>query len=310
MKAHHKGIHHITAMAGDPKKNHHFYTQTLGMRMVKKSVNQDDPTTYHLFYGNHNGTPGSSLTFFPWPRAAQGKAGTGEAVAVALSVPEGSLEYWSQRLEEAGINVEGPNERFGHSLIRFKDPDNIRIEIVDDKTVGEIPYWPGSPVPESHGIRGFWGTTLKLQTAASTAPILTDLLGFTQAERDENMILYRTDAPIGNAVMIEETSDPQQGRNGHGIIHHVAFRTKNDEELEKLRQEVARIGLHPTEIIDRHWFHSVYFRTPGGVLFEMATDGPGYDVDEDPGRLGEKLILPPWLESRRKWIESKLPEIE
>lgn len=303
------GIHHITALAGDAQVNAEFYVQQLGMRLVKKSVNQDDPGTYHLFYGNREGDPGSGLTFFPWPRAAQGKAGVGEAVSVALAVPSVSMDFWAERLAEQGIEFDGPVDRFGYQVWQFQDPDSMKLEFVFDTRVDELSGWDQGSVPAEYGIRGFWGATLLLEEIESTSRILTEVFGFEKNGEEEGQVLYSTDAHIGHSVILQKGS-VRPSRSGRGTIHHVAFRAKDDEDLMEFRSKVIQMGLHPTDYIDRHWFHSVYFRTPGGVLFEIATDGPGYDVDEDSARLGEKLILPPWLESRREWIESRLPAIE
>ena len=308
MKTHHKGIHHITAMAGDAQRNAEFYVQQLGMRLVKKSVNQDDPGTYHLFYGNADGDPGSGLTFFPWPMAAQGKPGVGEAVSVGLAVPSGSMGYWAERFSELGIDFDTPEEPFGQSTFRFKDPDLMQLELVFDEKVDSLPAWSHGSVPEDYGIRGFWGTTLRLQEADPTARVLKEVFEFDLTAEVDNRQLYTTDAPFGSSVIIE-TSEYKHTPNGRGTIHHVAFRASDDDELAELRERVLQLGLHPTDFIDRHWFHSVYFRSPGGVLFEIATDGPGYDVDEAADRLGQKLILPPWLEPQRELIERRLPEI-
>lgn len=308
MKTDQKGLHHITALSGDAQLNADFYVKKLGMRLVKKSVNQDDPGTYHLFYGNKNGDPGSGLTFFPWPMARQGKAGVGEAVTVSLAVPSGSMEYWKQRLAENEIVYEGPVEMFGKTRIRFQDPDEMKLELVFDENVDGMPGWPESTVPAESAIQGFEGTTLRLQEAEPTARVLEEIFGFTAAGEEGNSKLYTTDAPVGGSVIIE-TADNMPSANGRGIIHHVAFRAKDDEELKAMREKVVEMGMYPSDFIDRFWFHSVYFRTPGGVLFEIATDGPGYAVDEDADKLGEKLVLPPWLESKREKIEDHLPEI-
>lgn len=308
MKTYHNGIHHITAMAGDAQQNADFYVKKLGMRLVKKSVNQDDPGTYHLFYGNADGDPGSGLTFFPWPNAAQGKPGIGEAVSVGLAVPSGSMEYWAEHLSEEEIGFEGPEKSFGKTIFRFKDPDLIQLELVFDDKVDALPAWSGSRVPEEYGIRGFWGTTLHLHEAEPTAEVLEKVFGFSLTNEENNQKLYTTDAAFGSSVIIENAK-PKLSSNGKGIIHHVAFRAKDDDHLAELREKVLGLGLRPTEFIDRHWFHSVYFRSPGGVLFEIATDGPGYVVDEDTDKLGQKLILPPWLELKREMIEKRLPEI-
>lgn len=309
MENHDKGIHHITVLAGDAQRNADFYVKSLGMRLVKKSVNQDDPGTYHLFYGNANGSPGSGLTFFPWPMAQQGKPGLGEAVRVALAVPSDSMDYWVEHFGAKGIDFDGPYNRFGQQAIGFNDPDRLQLELVFDKQVDKMPGWEKGTVPAEYGIRGFRGTTLRLKEYQATAEVLKNVFEFEEAGREDNARLYTTDAPIGGSVIIEE-GEAKPSANGRGIIHHVAFRAEDEDELADLRKKVIDTGLNPTKIIDRHWFHSVYFRSPGGVLFEIATDGPGFDVDEDSDKLGEKLILPPWLESKREQIEKRLPEIK
>lgn len=308
MEKHFNGIHHISVLAGDAQRNARFYTRTLGMRLVKKSVNQDDPGTYHLFYGNAVGSPGSGLTFFPWPMARQGKAGTGQAVRVALSVPEDSANFWVQYLAEEGLDFDGPYERFGEQAIAFADPDGLRLELVFDRLSAGLPAWDGGNVPPQSGIRGFKGTTLQLKEAEGTAEVLTKVFGFAHVASNGNSQHYTTDAPIGNSVIIEEGKNTLAS-NGRGIVHHVAFRAADRQDLEQKRAQVFEMGLHPTEVIDRHWFLAVYFRSPGGVLFEISTDGPGYAVDEDADKLGQKLILPPWLEVQRAEIERALPEV-
>ena len=309
MKNHHKGIHHITALAGDAQRNADFYVKSLGMQLVKKSVNQDDPGTYHLFYGNATGSPGSGLTFFPWPMARQGKPGLGEAVNVALAVPEDSINYWAEHFGEEGIDFDGPYDRFGQQAIGFKDPDQLQLELVFDIKAEQLPGWDQGTVPAEYGIRGFWGTTLRLKEEGPTADVLKNVFGFEKSDSSEGTHLYTTNAPAGGSVIIEK-GEEKPSANGRGIIHHVAFRTKDNNEQKEMRNKVINMGLNPTDVIDRHWFHSVYFQSPGGVLFEIATDGPGYTVDEDADKLGGKLILPPWLESRREMIEKRLPDVD
>ncbi len=308
MEKHEKGIHHITALSGDAQRNADFYVKSLGMRLVKKSVNQDDPGTYHLFYGNANGTPGSGLTFFPWPMAQQGKPGLGEAVKVAFAVPSNSMEFWVEHFGAEGIEFDGPYDRFGQQAIGFKDPDRLQLELVFDEQVNQLPGWDEGTVPAEYGIRGFRGTTLRLKEHEATAEVLKNVFEFEKTDHEDNAWLYTTNAPIGGSVIIEK-GESKPSANGRGIIHHVAFRAEDDDELGRLRKKVIEMGLNPSTIIDRHWFHSVYFRSPGGVLFEIATDGPGYDVDEDSDKLGQKLILPPWLEPKREMIEKRLPDI-
>jgi glyoxalase family protein len=310
MTEHQKGIHHITILSGDAQANYNFYVKTLGLRMVLKSVNQDDPGVYHLFYANGAGKPGSSITFFPWPLAHQGKPGTGEAVAVSFAVPSGSAGYWEDRFSGQDVNYSGPSKRFGLDIIRFRDPDNLTLELVFDPAADAVGAWPEATVPEEHGIRGFWGTTLRIADTADTARLLTDVFGFSESAREGNMVLLKSGSEIGHSVILEKADAHDFGRNGRGIIHHIAFRARDEEEELEMRSKVIAHGLHPTEVIDRHVFKSVYFRSPGGVLFEIATDGPGYrSVVDREAEMGRELFLPEWLEARRGEIERMLPEI-
>ncbi|RNC83312.1 MAG: ring-cleaving dioxygenase [Balneola sp.] len=306
---HNKGLHHITVLAGDPQSNFDFYTKGLGMRMVKKSVNQDDPSTYHLFYGNEAASPGSSLTFFPWPRAHKGTTGVGESVNVAFRVPKDSVGFWIEHLNYLDIKHSDFFELFGKKTIRFEDPDGLELNMVFDGGAKEQVSSYDSPVPNEYAIQGFDSTRLKVANPEGTVDVLTNVLGFGEESSSGELTLFQTDANIGSSVIIEEENGTQ-GHGGRGIVHHVAFRAKDLDDLKDLREKVLSKGLHPTEVIDRHWFRSIYFREPGGVLFEIATDDPGYDVDEDFEHLGEKLILTPWLEPRRELIESILPNLE
>ena len=305
---HEKGIHHISVLAGNPAENYNFYVNKLGMRLVKKSVNQDDPSTYHLFYGNEAAQPGSSITFFPWPRAHKGIPGTGESVNVAFKVPENSQDFWLKRLSDLEIEHSDLFDVFGNPAIRFQDPDGLELDFVFDGNAKEKVSGFETTVPVDHAIQGFWSTRLNLSEADGTVDVIKDLFGFEEKESKGNLTRFETEANIGGNLIIE-TGNDSLGKNGRGIVHHVAFRAKDVAELETLREQVLSKGLHPTQVIDRHWFNSVYFKEPGGVLFEIATDGPGYDSDEDFEHLGEKLVLPPWLEPRRTLIESTLPEL-
>ncbi|HET6527308.1 MAG TPA: VOC family protein [Balneolaceae bacterium] len=305
-----RGIHHISVVAGSPQQNYDFYVKKLGMRMVKKTVNQDDPTNYHLFYANSEGRPGSSLTFFPWPGARKGKPGSGEATAVSLAVPEDSFSFWQERLSELEITYK-PSEHFGRKGLSFEDPDGLQLHLVsDDMGAGDLKDWPKSPVPKEHRIRGFWSTTLQLDRTDETEEILTSILGFSKTETAGKSTLYRAASALGRYVIVDKV-EPKQGLNGAGIVHHVAFQAKDEEDLAAMREQVIAFGLQPTQIIDRHFFKSVYYRTPAGVLFEMATDGPGYFVNADPDEdQAEKLELTPWHEPQRKAIEAALPTIK
>ena len=306
---HHKGIHHITVLAGDAQHNAEFYTHLLGMRLVKKSVNQDDPGTYHLFYGNQSANPGSSLTFFPWPNAVQGKPGTGEVVNVGLQVPEGTQDYWESRLSENEVKYDVVDV-FGRTALRFQDPDGLELDLVFEGEAKDKVENVDYVVPFDKTIQGFWGARMKLTEREHTEKLIHELFEFEEKAQEDNLYLYQTDAPIGHSVIIEVADTPEHGQNGRGIVHHIAFRAEDQEELDQLRQKVGGRGLHPTQIIDRHWFKSVYYRIPAGILFEMASDDPGYTVDEEFEELGEHLILPPWLENKRDRIEQILPEIK
>jgi len=308
-KSYKPGIHHITVLAGDPKANAEFYVKKLGMRLVKKSVNQDDPGTYHLFYANEAAQPGSSLTFFPWPRAHKGETGTGEAVNVALRVPAHSMHFWLSRLKEEQIEHGEEFELFGHPALRFNDPDGLQLDLVFEGTAKEKVSSYQSTVDPDFAIQGFFGTRLKVVEPEATAALITELFGFTEKSTQNGLSLYQTGADTGNHLYIQQSPE-KTGKGGRGIVHHVAFRTRDEDHLSELREQVIQRGLNPTKIIDRHWFKSVYFREPNGVLFEMATDGPGYAVDENFEELGQKLILTPWLEPYRERIEQTLPNLE
>jgi len=306
-----KGIHHISIISGEAQRNADFYVNTLGLRMVLKSVNQDDPGSYHLFYANKNGDPGSSITFFPWPKAVKAEYGAGETVAIAFSVPESSIEFWKDHFEKLNIPQKEVFERFGKKVLPFFDPDGLPLELVEDSLSEDIEAWEKSSIPSDYQIRGFWSATLRINEFEGTQNILEEVLGFKVAESDENFKRLSTESPLGHSIILEKTDQPINNRTGRGSVHHVAFRAKDEEQLEVMRKKVMDMGLNPTEILDRHVFKSVYYRTPGGILFEMATDGPGYGIahhsDEE---MGKKLFLPPWLEEKRDQIENKLTPIK
>jgi len=304
-----KGIHHITVLGGDGQRTTDFYVKTLGLRMIMKTVNQDDPSTYHLFYVNGSKQPGSSMTFFPWPMAVQGKPGSGEATVVSFSAPAGTEGFWADRFGELGVDFDGPFKRFGRNVMQFMDPDRLKLELVFESGLEKVPAWTEGTVPAEQGIRGFWGTKLSIEQTEETGKLLEEVFGFEKKVEDGNQSLYQTGADIGNAVILEKV-ERKQGTNGRGIIHHVAFRAKDDEEQEWMRREVMNRGLRPTEQIDRHFFRSVYFLSPGGVLFEIATYGPGYDSVQNEQSLGKELYLPKSLEHRREMIEKRLPVIK
>lgn len=311
MKRDNKGIHHISIISGDAQTNAEFYVKKLGLRMVLKSVNQDDPGTYHLFYANAEGEPGSSITFFPWKRAVKSNTGTGEVERISFSVPEDTISYWQNRLDELNVPVDEPFERFGKTVLPFEDPDGLKLEIIEDDRSRDLAGWKDSDVPLDKAIRGFWGANLLLSQPEETAEILTDILGFEKSYEKGNQILYETGSELGHSVILEKADDTQYGKTGRGTVHHIAFRTKDEEQLKEFRQKVIAKGLSPTNVIDRHVFKSVYFQTPGGVLFEIATDGPGYQsVASSDEEMGHELFLPDFLEPKRDMIEQRLEPIE
>lgn len=305
------GIHHITAIAGDPQGNLDFYADVLGLRLVKRTVNFDDPTTYHLYYGNETGGPGTILTFFPWRGMPSGRRGHGQVVTTAFSVPEGSLGYWRERLESFGSLAEPPEERFGDTVLAFSDPDGLKLELVAHEEAEAMPAWKASPVPVERAIRGFHSAALCLGSYERTASLLTERFGFEDAGREGNR--FRFEAPggpgPGRRVDLVCAPDMPVGRMGIGTVHHIAWRARDEEEQKVWRERILAHGLDVTPVLDRHYFRSIYFREPGGVLFEIATDPPGFAVDEPLARLGGSLTLPPWLEPARQRIEAALPSL-
>ncbi len=302
------GLHHITVIAGDAQRNLDFYTGRLGMRLVKKSVNQDSPDTYHLFYADGAGHPGTDLTFFPWPASGPGKKGTGLTVEVALAIPAGSLGFWADRLKDiAGA----PVTRFGEQALPFADPDGLDLVLVETADPRDFTPWADGPVPPAHQIRGLHGARLWERNVETTGLFLVDGLGMHKVGVEDGWHRYAAGpAASGRYVELRELPDGARGRWGTGIVHHVAWRVSDDAAEQAVRMRVHRAGASPTEVIDRFWFRSVYFKEPGGVLFELATDGPGFAVDEAPEHLGETLVLPPWLEPHRGEIEAGLPVLK
>jgi glyoxalase family protein len=306
------GLHHVTAIAGDPIRNFGFYTRDLGLRFVKRTVNFDDPGTYHFYYGDETGRPGTILTFFPWTRVPAGRRGVGETHQTAFRVPQRSLGYWTQRLVEKGIAHEAQETRLGESVLPFTDPDGMALALVGVPGAENEPGWTNGEVPAQHAIRGFHGVTLLLDSAAKTAAILTDVLGFTETGCEGPVIRFKAPGDVeGSIVDIHEAKGASRGQQGGGSVHHIAFRAADDAEQVKLAQKlVSNHGLRPTEQKDRNYFRSIYFREPGGVLFEIATDIPGFAVDEPVATLGRELKLPGFLEPHRKQIEGVLPSLD
>jgi glyoxalase family protein len=309
MSAETTGIHHVTAIAGEPQRNVDFYASLLGLRVVKKTVNFDDPGTYHLYYGDGAGTPGSIMTFFPWPRAPRGRIGVGQLTVTSFSFPAASLGYWTGRLVEGGVRFDKPEDRFGETVLRFSDPDGLRLELIaagEDRREG----WAKGPAPAEHSVRGFHHITLAVADPSRTAELMTGTLGFRQTREAEGRARYETgEGGPGNTVDIANGTGFPRGTMGVGTVHHVAFRAGDEQTQLELREQVNALGYNATPVLDRNYFRSIYFHEPGGVLFEIATDPPGFAVDEDPEHLGEKLKLPPWLEPRREELEGLLPSL-
>ena len=328
------GIHHITAIASNPQKNIDFYTNFVGLRLVKLTVNFDDPQTYHLYYGDDIGRPGTILTFFPWQYVPKGFRGTGQVITTSFLIPEGSIDYWIERLKRYGISFSGPINRFdGKELvITFSDPDGMELEFIALKNI-ELRtdhVWKKGPIPEEYATRGIHSATLLSEEYERTAVILTENLGFSKTKGEGNRIRFeikdnekKIDELFSNKKKRELTlldSSPtvdllciphsQRGSIGVGTVHHIAWRTPTDKSQTDVRKKIISAGLEATPVIDRRYFHSVYFREPGGILFEIATDPPGFTIDQKEEDLGQKLLLPEWLESDRKNLEKLLPKIK
>jgi len=306
------GIHHVTAISGRADRNFDFYTRVLGMRFVKKTVNFDDPGTYHLYYGDEAGHPGTILTFFPWEHATPGRAGVGLAQTTAFRVPASSIGYWTHRFLDKGVAHEALGRQFGEPVLSFTDPDGLSLALVGVSGAEAEAAWSNGEVPAAEAVRGFHGVTLMLADAAPTGAILKDVFGFTEAGREGSLVRFRSnDTPIGGVVDIREAKGFLAGSQGRGSIHHIAFRAPDDAaQADMARKLVEGHALRPTAQIDRQYFRSVYFREPGGVLFEIATDEPGFAVDEPVVSLGRDLKLPGFLEPKRKQIEAALPPLE
>ncbi len=301
------GIHHVTAIASDPQRNLDFYVGLLGLRLVKRTVNFDDPETYHLYYGDEVGTPGSIMTFFPWPGARPGRHGTGQVAVTAFAVLPPSLGFWVERLVRHGIRYEGPTQR----VISFKDHDGLMVEIVGHPGAEARPAWGAAPgIPREHAIRGLHGVTIWADKGDATERVLVDTLGFRPVHEDGSTRRFAVgDGGPGTIVDVRSVGGFVHGAGGAGTVHHVAWRVPDDGVQLQMREVVTQAGLDPTPVIDRNYFHSVYFREPGGVLFELATDPPGFAIDEPVAELGQRLMLPRQYEAQRVQIEAILPPI-
>jgi glyoxalase family protein len=331
-----QGLHHITAIAGNAQRNHDFYTRVLGLRMVKKTVNFDDPGTYHFYYGNENGDPGTILTFFPWEGIGNGRTGTGMATEIGYSVPKDSLEFWADRFKTHNTAHDPIAERLGETYLAFSDPDGLKIALIASKYPDDRAPWTTPEVTNTAATKGFHSVTLTLKSIKPTAAILTDIFGYELKEQEGNRYRYITPGPsvgpsaaapsdrrrpsdlgaspisASPASIVDLIEAPQETRgvNAGGTNHHVAFRVPNEAVQMEYREKILSKGLHITPKINRDYFYSLYFREPGGVLFELATDTPGFTVDEPLNELGEHLKLPSQYESMRKDIEKSLPQLQ
>ncbi|MFL5478106.1 MAG: ring-cleaving dioxygenase [Gemmatimonadaceae bacterium] len=305
------GLHHITCISGAAQDNVDFYSGVLGMRLVKKSVNQDSPGTYHLFYADADGHPGTDITFFPWPEMPPAKEGAGLATEVSLAIPLGAIDYWIGRLGEHHIAVGEIETRRATSAVTFRDPHGLPLSLHETGDDREFTAWADSPVPPEKQIRGLHSVRLWERDHALSSAFLTGVLGFVDIGVEQEWQGFSIGGGgSGRYLEIREAADADRGRWGTGGVHHVAWRVPDDKSELEVRERIDRARRRPTEVIDRFWFKSVYFLEPGGVLFEIATDGPGFTVDEDPATLGEHLVLPPWLEPHRGEIEAALPPIK
>jgi len=304
-----QGLHHVTAIASDPQANVDFYTRTLGLRLVKQTVNFDAPGTYHLYYGDEAGSPASLLTFFPWPGIAAGRLGAGMMTTTAFSVPEASLGWWHERLRALAVDVDDPRTRDEEELLTFRDPDGMVIDLV--ASVGDTRSGSDgvADIPAEHAVRGLHHITLSEQQLDPSAAMLTELLGLDLAGSTGGRSRFTMPAGASGGLVDVEAGVAGRGRQAGGTVHHVAFRAPDLATMAGWRDELLESGVRVTEILDRQYFRSIYFREPGGVLFEIATDEPGFATDEPLLELGRTLKLPPWLEPDREQIAAALPSL-
>lgn len=303
------GIHHVTCITGDVQKCVNFYVEVLGLRFIKKSINQDLPDTYHIYFGDYLGTPGSAMTFFGWPTWPARRAGSGQVTTVSFAVPPGSLDFWSSRLRKLGVESSRLG-RFAADAIVLTDPDGIELELVDRASDDRYVPWRDSSVGVEHAIRGFDSVTLTVAEAAGTVDLLQHTMGFRKVDQEDSRSRFETGegGPHATIDVIESPEGPH-GEESIGTVHHVAWRTPDDAAQKVWRETLTRAGRNVTPVIDRWYFKSIYYREPGGVLYEIATDAPGFTVDEPPERLGSALSLPPWFQVRRDQLDSILPPI-
>jgi glyoxalase family protein len=301
------GFHHITAIVGHPQENIDFYTQILGLRLIKQTVNFDDPGTYHLYYGDETGTPGTIITFFPWPDAQKGRRGTGQVTAIAFALAADALDYWVERLKQHNVEITGPTTRFNERVISFLDPHGLALELVAHQDLSSGKGRTRGPIPEPYAIQGFSGTTMSEAQQKPTHTMLTEVLGFRLHQQEGNRYRYTvgTGGPGSHIDILHLPNEPH-GRIAVGTVHHIAWRTEDDAHQLAWRSYLLKHNSNVTPVLDRRYFHSIYFNEPGGILFEIATNPPGFTADESVTELGTHLKLPPWLETQRAEIEATL----
>ena len=305
-----RGLHHVTAVARDPQRNIDFYRNGLGQRFVKRTVNFDSPNTYHFYFGDEAGSPGGILTFFAWPSMPRGVRGNGETNAVAYNVPTGSFGFWQEHLKQQGISTEPIEKRFGEDVLPFDDPDGMRVELVESTSAAPVQFWEAGPIPQAYALKNFHSVTLWLDEVQATAELLTTHMRYTAAGNEGDRYRFVGDSNVpGHIVDIVHRPDKMRANFGAGSIHHIAFRVPTDERQLEYQNLIREAGFRVTEVMDRNYFHSIYFRELGGVLFEIATDTPGFAIDEPAQALGETLKLPEWYEPNRTAIEQSLPPI-
>lgn len=303
-----EGIHHVTAISGEPNQNLHFYTRVLGLRLVKVAVNYDDPSVHHLYFGDETGSPGTIMTTFPYANAVSGKRGSGQISAVAYAVPEGSLDFWVERFASEDVRFDMPVERFGERSLAFDDPDGLHQELIETPGMEAVSAWTKGGVAVEHAIRKFRGVSITVGDVGPTTALLSDYMGFQNIGQEGNRFRFLT--PLGETIDLVHEPDLPAGRVAAGIVHHVAWRVQDDSAQLEWLEQLKRLGFNVSPVMDRQYFHSIYFREPGGALFEIATDGPGMLTDESVETLGSGLRLPEWMESMRERIESRLPALK
>jgi len=303
------GIHHVTAITGDVQKCVDFYVGVLGLRFVKKSINQDVPDTYHIYFGDYLGSPGTAMTFFGWPAWPKRRAGSGQVTTVSFTVPQRSLDFWNNRLSKLGVQA-SRTSRFGTDAIVVADPDGIELELIAQSSDQPWVPWPDGPVDEEHAIRGFHSVTLTVAEATATFDLLVKTMGFRTVAHEGHRTRFETGQGGPHAILdVIESPEGPEGEESIGTVHHVAWRAADASHQAEWREVLVKAGRNVTPVIDRYYFKSIYYREPGAVLFEIATDGPGFTVDEAAESLGSSLSLPPWFQVRRDRLDVTLPPI-